>query len=258
MSRPRHAPRLLPFLALLLGSFALSCTDPGATPWFDHPSQAPFTIVQAVPAAGAAAVALDQPVDIYLSDLPDPDSVSTDTFILRSSGTQFTGGFQVDLIDRRLRYLPARTLQPHLTLRVLVGQHLRTLDGRELGRDVEWGFTTGTALGGQAVTPPVVFDDVAPTLATRCSGCHEGAGAIRGLDLASADAAHDGLVGRASVERPELLRAAAGDHARSYLVRKLLGAPGIVGDRMPPPPEPPLDAPTLRRVATWIDQGAKR
>jgi hypothetical protein len=245
---------------MLLGCHALGCTDVGSRPWFEHPTPAPFTVVAADPADGTTAVALDQPIDVYLSDLPDPDSATRDTFILRSGTTQFTGGFRVDLIDRRLRYLPARSLQSHLEMRVFVGRHLRALDGREIGEDLEWGFMTGTALGGEhQPAPPVSFDDVAPTLAARCTAaCHEGAAAFRGLDLSTADAAYAGLVGRTSVERPELSRVAAGDHSRSYLVRKLLGAPATVGDVMPPPPAEPLDGATLRRLADWIDDGARR
>jgi hypothetical protein len=257
VSRTRPSRPPLPLLAAtLLGSLALCCTDTGSTPSFDHPSPAPFFVVGADPADDATAVALDQPIDIYLSDLPDPESVSRDTFILRSGTTQYTGSFQVDLVDRRLRYRPARAIQPHLKMRVIVSQHLRTLDGRELGQDVEWGFTTGTTLRGDQPRPPVAFDEVAPALAARCAGCHEGAAAFRGLALVPADTAFAGLVGRAAVERPEMLRVAAGDQARSYLVRKLLGAPGIVGDRMPP--DAPLDAATLRRVVDWIDEGARR
>jgi len=259
VSRPRRSPSPLPLLpATLLGCLALACTSTGSEPWFEHPSQAPFTIVAADPADASVGAALDQPVDVYFSDLLDPDSVTRDNFVLSSGTTEFTGGFQVDLVDRRLRYRPARLLQPHLEMHVLVGQHLRTLDGRELGQDVIYVFTTGTTLGGDQPPPPVVFDDVAPTLATACASCHEGAGASRGLVLADADAAYAALVGKPSVERPETFLVAGGDSARSYLVRKLLGAPGIVGDRMPPPDAAPLDAATLRRIADWIDDGASR
>ncbi|MBI5479890.1 MAG: hypothetical protein HY906_13580 [Deltaproteobacteria bacterium] len=261
MSRPRLAQ--LPLTRLLLtslGGLALGCTEVGSRPWFDHPSPVPFTVVAVDPADGAIAVALDQPIDVYLSDLPDPDSATRDTFILGSGSTQFTGGFRVDLIDRRLRYLPARTLQPHLGMRVFVGRHLRALDGREIGEDLEWGFMTGATLGGEhRPAPPMSLDEVGPTLAARCAtACHEGAAAFRGLDLSATDTAFAGLVGRASVERPEMSLVSAGDHARSYLVRKLLGAPAIVGDVMPPPPDEPLDAATLRRLADWIDDGAQR
>lgn len=261
MSRPRLAPFPLTLLvATLPGCLALGCTDVGSRPWFDHPTQAPFTVVGADPASDAVGVALDQPVDVYLSDLPDPDSPSRDTFLLRSGTTQFTGGFRVDLVDRRIRYLPARTLQPHLEMRVFVSRHLRSLDGRELGQDLEWGFMTGATVGGEHRPAPLVtLDEVAPTLQARCAAsCHEGAAAFRGLDLATADAAYAGLVGRPSRERPELSLVAGGDHARSYLVRKLLGAPAIVGDPMPPPPDEPLDAASLRRLADWIDDGAQR
>lgn len=50
------------------------------------------------------------------------------------------------------------------------------------------------------------------------------------------------------------LRVVAGDAANSYLVAKLRGADGIVGDRMPDPAG--LDAERLALVEAWIDAGA--
>jgi len=50
-------------------------------------------------------------------------------------------------------------------------------------------------------------------------------------------------------------RVFVGDHARSYLMFKLLGVGGYVGFPMPPD-RPALRRADLRRVVTWIDGGA--
>jgi hypothetical protein len=59
----------------------------------------------------------------------------------------------------------------------------------------------------------------------------------------------------ASVEKPTVQRAAPSDSAGSYLVQKLQGDPGIVGNRMPFG-GPFLDQPTINVVRQWIDAGA--
>jgi len=52
-----------------------------------------------------------------------------------------------------------------------------------------------------------------------------------------------------------LLRVLPGHHARSYLLRKLLGEGDHLGPQMPPE-GPRLSSQELRRVADWIDSGA--
>jgi hypothetical protein len=249
----RHVPTAA--LACSLVSLA-ACTDLGSTELFRHPVPQPFTITSQEPAPDATDVPLDAPVSFTVSDLPDPDSVDRLTFALTSGGLLFTGGFRVDLIDRRISYIPARELPPHLLLRVNVGTGVTSLDGRPLEPAAEWSFTTGTTMGGAPSPPPLVsLAEVQPLLTARCAGCHAGGGALLGLDLGTAQASHDSLVGRPSEERPLLYRVAAGDSSRSYLLRKLLGAPTIVGDPMPPADA--LTTDELRRIAAWIDGGAR-
>jgi hypothetical protein len=48
----------------------------------------------------------------------------------------------------------------------------------------------------------------------------------------------------------------AGDHASSYLMRKLLGSASIVGEPMPPSADQALNSEELAMVAKWIDSGA--
>lgn len=91
---------------------------------------------------------------------------------------------------------------------------------------------------------------------TNCavSGCHQGPNAPLGLDLSEGNA-RDNLVNVPSTEVPDLLRVDPGAPDRSYLVRKIEGAPGIVGQRMPRG-RPPLSEEQIQLIRTWIAEGA--
>ena len=92
-----------------------------------------------------------------------------------------------------------------------------------------------------------VFDQI-------CEHCHSGATAPAGLRLDAANS-YASLVGVPSVEPSGLLRVAPGDASNSYIIRKLEGAAGIVGQRMPAglPPLPQSDINVIRQ---WIGDGA--
>lgn len=84
------------------------------------------------------------------------------------------------------------------------------------------------------------------------SSCHGGGegGLILGQGMS-----YDELVGVEAVGVPGEIRVVPGDSAASYLMAKLNGTAGIVGDVMPP--DAPLDAELIDRVAAWIDAGAE-
>jgi hypothetical protein len=88
-----------------------------------------------------------------------------------------------------------------------------------------------------------------------CSHCHSGANAPAGLRLDAANS-YALLVGTNAVERPNLLRVAAGDPNSSYLIHKLEGGPNIIGERMPAglPALPQADINVIRQ---WITDGAQ-
>ena len=88
-----------------------------------------------------------------------------------------------------------------------------------------------------------------------CTRCHAGAGAPEGLQL---DAQHSYalLVGVPSAESPAVLRVKPGDPDSSDIVRKLEGAPGIVGARMPYG-GPYLSQSTIDVIRQWITDGAQ-
>lgn len=87
-----------------------------------------------------------------------------------------------------------------------------------------------------------------------CSKCHIGASAPEGLQL---DAAHSYnlLVGVPSEEQSTVLRVDPSNPADSYMVRKIMGAPGISGGQMPLG-ETPLPAATIAAIVQWVTNGA--
>jgi hypothetical protein len=87
-----------------------------------------------------------------------------------------------------------------------------------------------------------------------CVTCHNGNLFVPGNFTTAA--AYAALVGRASVEKPGLLRVAPGDPDNSYLVHKLEGGPNIVGERMPRGGGPFLTSGQMIVIRRWIAQGA--
>lgn len=81
------------------------------------------------------------------------------------------------------------------------------------------------------------------------AGCHTGANAPNGLDM-SEEVLVANLVGVKSAAG-SWLRVKPGDPANSYLIKKILGAPGIKGDRMPRGGKP-MAAPEIAAIEAWI------
>ena len=81
------------------------------------------------------------------------------------------------------------------------------------------------------------------------AGCHTGANAPKGLDM-SEEVLVANLLGVKTADGP-WLRVKPGDPANSYLIKKLLGAPGIKGDRMPRGGKP-MPAPEIAAIEAWI------
>jgi hypothetical protein len=96
---------------------------------------------------------------------------------------------------------------------------------------------------------------VAPLLEANCGGCHAGQSPAEGLDLVS-EGVHARLL-EASVQNPNLALVEPGYPGQSYLWLKLLGTPGILGDRMPPSSSGfELTAEALDDIEDWIRAGA--
>jgi hypothetical protein len=90
-----------------------------------------------------------------------------------------------------------------------------------------------------------------------CTNCHTGSNAPRGLRLDSEENSYAFLVNHASDEVASLMRVLPGNPDASYIVRKLEGASGIVGGRMPLG-GPYLTQAQINNVRDWIANGAPR
>ena len=89
-------------------------------------------------------------------------------------------------------------------------------------------------------------------------GCHIGSGAPpigNGMDLARGKT-FGNTVNIPSAERPTLFRIEPGNADSSYLVLKIEGAPGIVGQQMPFG-RSPLSQDEIDVIRQWIDGGAQ-
>ena len=105
---------------------------------------------------------------------------------------------------------------------------------------------------------------LAPTLASiqanvfnvNCavSGCHGGAGAQQGLRLDPGFSAGN-LINVHSPQNSNLIRVVPGDPDASFLIQKLQGADGLLGERMPAG-RPPLATATINVIRKWIEDGA--
>jgi hypothetical protein len=91
-----------------------------------------------------------------------------------------------------------------------------------------------------------------------CIVCHtdQGRAPASGLNLREG-ASYNALVGVASRGKPGATLVIPGDPDNSYLVQKLEGASGIVGERMPRTGGPYLTSGQMLVLRRWIQQGAR-
>ncbi|MCA9666669.1 MAG: Ig-like domain-containing protein [Myxococcales bacterium] len=185
------------------------------------------------------------------------ESLSVETVRVFSGTIEVRGKRAIDLLARQVSFVPSEPLRSDLRYRVFLGADLRALDGSRLGENIVLEFTTGEALGSPpAPAPEITAEALQPLWSTRCVSCHGAKDPRAGLDLSSPDAVRRNLV-NVGADGSFRQRVKPGDHAASYLMRKLIGPEGVSGMQMPPDPRDKLDAATLRRVADWIDSGAK-
>lgn len=102
-----------------------------------------------------------------------------------------------------------------------------------------------------ALSQNVIPDNILDIFDESCafSGCHAGPKAPRGLDL-SEDAAAN-LINVQSAEVPKFMRVKPGDPQNSYIIKKLIGAPDMRGERMPKGSKP-LAKEAIAAIAKWI------
>ena len=96
-------------------------------------------------------------------------------------------------------------------------------------------------------------DEVLDIFDNRCAfaGCHAGTTAPKGLDLTE-DFALSSLVNKPSVDAPGYMRVKPQDPVRSYLIMKLKGSSGIVGDKMPKGSDA-LSQSEIGALESWIN-----
>lgn len=116
------------------------------------------------------------------------------------------------------------------------------------GDDIE---TPDNGSDGDATLATIQSDIFTP----RCTACHSGAAAPRGLRLDSEDNSFNFLVNVNADEVPSVYRVEPGNPDASYLIRKLEGGPDIVGAQMPLGATP-LSEQEIARIRAWISQGA--
>ena len=90
-----------------------------------------------------------------------------------------------------------------------------------------------------------------------CTSCHTNVGRTpaAGLNLSGPNA-HAALVNRPSVFKPGATLVIPNDPENSYLIHKLEGRAGIVGQRMPRTGGPFLTDGQVRIIHRWIELGA--
>src|SRR5438132_8522933 len=120
---------------------------------------------------------------------------------------------------------------------------------------------TLAACGGGGNAPPAGLQ---PTLASiqdnvftvTCAvpGCHGGAGAQQGLRLDPGFSAGN-LINVPSPRNPNLIRVVPGDPDASFLIQKLQGTDGLLGDRMPDG-WPYFTTATINVIRQWLQNGA--
>jgi len=103
-----------------------------------------------------------------------------------------------------------------------------------------------------------IFASTDSSARTACVQCHTNQGRTPALNLnLLPDAAYAQLVNVPSAQKPGAVRVIPGDADNSYLVQKLEGHPGIVGQRMPRTAGPFLTEGQMLIIRRWIDQGAQ-
>lgn len=260
-AQPKRGARFAPRFseALLVASLLAwkpACTyenEPGLRPV----ARGELTLLRSEPPLGSTDVAVDTAIDLYFDQALDADTVTGSAVRLVSGRIGVLGRVKTDLISQRVRLRPDGLLRAELEYQVYVGTELRGLDGAALVAPYVIGFVTGRRSSGEAPdeVPPVGADGLQPLWNKHCTRCHAQPAPAAGVDLSAPAAALRTMRSVTSLAAP-LPRVAPGDHARSYLMRKLLGTAGISGFSMPPD-APRLAERDLRRVADWIDGGAR-
>lgn len=217
-----------------------------------------FQLVESVPTAGDIAVCRACNIDLTFNIPPAAETAIARNIRIFTGLYEVFGDLKTDLIKRRVRFTPAAPMRPNLRHQVFLHEELRGVDGARLGEHLIFDFTTGTHDRAPGEPPPDGSSTAVLSTWTEAGcqlgGCHRSSNPPAGVDLSSAETMRRSLV-NVPAGLPGQTRIVPGDHARSYLMLKLLGEGGTVGFSMPPG-GPRLPRARLRHVADWIDAGA--
>jgi hypothetical protein len=258
--------RAAPLLGALVLSTCAACNvqRPLDTGSIDAGSPAP-NVVRTVPDDGETDVPVNQPVDIYLDGVPNPDIIGPKSIVVLSGHYYWLGTVDVDLVRRRVRFRATNGLYPDTGYLVTVSRGVGTLSDPQEPRPQIFRFRTGEGTVAQPPPPGLTLSgDVEPIFTgtttdgqPRCTNasCHDATGAGVGLDLSSPRAAMADLVGQPATEAPALSRVAPGDAPDSFLLRKLLGVHPAYAHVLSPAAEPTQA--DLLVIEDWIAGGAQ-
>jgi len=244
---------------------------------------APFELVALSPVDRAVGVSPDAPAAFTFTDFPEPNSANAQNFGIFSGPYYFTAHESVDLIGRSIRFKTTSSLPTGLEFTLRMSPQVASLRGCPLAPPAplpdgklqdSYHFSFRTIEPGTPAPPidpepsPATYQDFLDVAAAHCGGgCHLAAPVAPGLpgDCLPTPAGHLSLcaieayghvAGVSSRQVSRLAIVAAHDSARSYLLRKLLGAPPLTGHTGPPGDQ--LTEAELRVVQSWIDSGARR
>jgi len=242
---------------------------------------APFELIALDPADRAVGVSPDAPAIFAFTDFPEPNSANGQNFGIFSGPYYYTAHESVDLIGRSIRFKTTSPLPTGLEFTLRMSPRVASLRGCPLDpppalpdgklpdayyfsyRTIEPGTEAPPT---EPAPPTATFEEFLSVASAHCGrGCHLAAPAapeLPGDCLAEpaghlslcATEAYANLAGVSSRQVSRLAIVAAHDSARSYLLRKLLGAPPLTGHTGPPGDA--LTEAELRVVQSWIDGGA--
>jgi Big-like domain-containing protein len=246
------------------------------------PSTAPIRVTSLSPLPGSGVATLPASITASFDRDLNATTVDVTTFTLLRSGDGIFGNgndlsvtpasVSVPAANQRSAVMSLAGLASvndtyRVTLRGAAPAAILDLGGNALDGEFASTFPSGNGTaGGDFVAEFRV--GVAPTLQSiqaniftpTCSvaGCHDGGGSQlpRSIDLRNETASRTSLAGVPSVQVPALQRVAPGNAADSYVIRKLEGGPGILGQRMPFNGPPYLDQNTINAIREWINNGA--
>ncbi len=215
-------------------------------------------------AEGDTDVPLDVSIEIRFNQPLDPASLEDASMQLGSGSLRSLADVRFDALTRTLVFDPRSDLRPGLWYEFTMDAFPLSIMGTAyLDEPLQIRFGTGTETGATPAVPRPAVDfetKVWPVIGAGGCGCHSEASRAMGFVIpADPDAFLSGSVATPSREWPGWRIVDPGQHARSYLIYKLLGderlgMPTIMGETMPP--GAPLPMQDIETIRDWIEQGA--